>query len=196
MSQRDMPEAPVTESRSRARAERLARWMIRRAAHRAPASLAARLEEEWLADLSARRSAAARLRFAAGCTWAIRVIAYELGGTAATVGAGLGGEVAVPPPTEELFSRRAATFLLVMGVHLAVFYGLMTLGMKIFTPKPILPSQVRVIDQSRPPLRNETPQPTVPRQAIDVTIPEFLPPREADKSELTTDERPRHPGID
>ena len=193
MSQRDVPEPPVSASRSGARADRLACWMIRRAAHRAPASLASRLEEEWLADLAARRSTAARLRFAVGCAWATRVILHELGGVPATVGAGLAGEVAVPP-AEELFSRRAVTFLLVMGVHVAALYGLMTLGMKIFTPKPILPSQVRVIDQVRPPLRIETPPPNVPPQVIDVRIPEWPPVDETVKSDLTVDDFAQHTG--
>src|SRR5436305_1066632 len=38
---------------------------------------AQRLEEEWLADLAARRGQVSRLRLAIGCCWATRVIAYE-----------------------------------------------------------------------------------------------------------------------
>ncbi len=57
--------------------DRLACWLIQRAASKAPASLAERLEEEWLADLAARCSTIARLRLAIGCCWAMKVIAQE-----------------------------------------------------------------------------------------------------------------------
>ena len=52
-------------------------WLIHHAARRAPESLSQRLEEEWLADMAERPSAFSRLRFAMGCCWATRVIAYE-----------------------------------------------------------------------------------------------------------------------
>ena len=57
--------------------EGLARWLIQQAARTAPPSLAERLEEEWLADLEARQGAIERLRLAAGCCWATKVIAHE-----------------------------------------------------------------------------------------------------------------------
>jgi len=63
----------------RKRTERLAQHLLRSAAHRAPPELAERLEEEWLADLAARRTALARLRLAIGCCWAASVIAREHG---------------------------------------------------------------------------------------------------------------------
>ena len=52
-------------------------WLIHHAARSAPELLSQRLEEEWLADLAVRPSAASRLRFAIGCSWATRVIALE-----------------------------------------------------------------------------------------------------------------------
>ena len=54
-----------------------ARSLVQHAARRAPASLAERLEEEWLADFEERKSGLARLRFGVGCAWATRVIAHE-----------------------------------------------------------------------------------------------------------------------
>ena len=56
----------------------LSQHLIRHAARRAPAALAERLAEEWLADLSARATALSRLRLGIGCCWAARVIAQEL----------------------------------------------------------------------------------------------------------------------
>ena len=75
------------------------RSLIQRAAHRAPPALSQRLEEEWLADLTARRGVIPRLRFALGCSWATRVIAHELGvssGAAATTGPGSGSAPRTP----------------------------------------------------------------------------------------------------
>jgi len=45
-------------------------WIVQRAAHLAPRDLCPRLEEEWLADLSAYADPMQRLRFALGCCWA------------------------------------------------------------------------------------------------------------------------------
>ena len=59
------------------RLDTLARWLIRRAAAHTPPPLAERLEEEWLADLTERRSSAARLRLALGCCWATSMIARD-----------------------------------------------------------------------------------------------------------------------
>ena len=70
------------------RGEGLARWLIQHAARTAPSSLSERLEEEWLADLEARRGLMEKLRLAAGCCWATRVIAHEhcAAGVAAAAG--------------------------------------------------------------------------------------------------------------
>jgi len=52
----------------------LAARLIRYAARNAPPALAERLEEEWLADLTAQPSSFAGLSLALGCCWAARVI--------------------------------------------------------------------------------------------------------------------------
>src|SRR5271156_4740159 len=57
--------------------DRVSHWLVHRAASAAPRALVARLEEEWLADLSMRASVFSRLRFALGCCWATMVIARE-----------------------------------------------------------------------------------------------------------------------
>jgi len=83
------PSARFCEERS-GWVDEVVRSFIQRAARRAPPALSQRLEEEWLADLAARRGAIPRLRFALGCSWATRVIAYELGTPARAAAAATG----------------------------------------------------------------------------------------------------------
>lgn len=110
-------------------ASKIAQGLIRSAARRAPQALSERLTEEWLADLAAQRGLLARLRFAAGCYWAARVIALE--------------HVVSPAPLAQfphdspraLFIRFPAepapvlmsgttTFVLILSLNAAVLYGL------------------------------------------------------------------------
>ena len=74
-----LPRAPVPHSPPGAHGTSgdFAQVLVQRAARHAPSTLAARLEEEWLADLATRRGALARLRLALGCWWAARVILSE-----------------------------------------------------------------------------------------------------------------------
>lgn len=104
----------------------LTRSLVRQAARRAPPALAARLEEEWLADLAARGGELSRLRFALGCCWATAVIAYEL---RAPVRAGAGATanktaVLHAGPGPEFLSRRTMIFVLIICLHALVIYGL------------------------------------------------------------------------
>ena len=107
----------------------LTRWLIHHAARHAPEALAARLEEEWLADLQARSSPLSRLRFAIGCCWATRVIAFEhqpsraaVSGTA-VAGPGL---AAYADQNFSFISLRSSTFFLVASLHIVLIYGFMT----------------------------------------------------------------------
>jgi biopolymer transport protein ExbD len=70
------PAAAATD-RWRAWIDGIAPRLIESAARRAPATLAARLEEEWLADLFAQRGLISRLNFALGCLWAATVISLD-----------------------------------------------------------------------------------------------------------------------
>jgi periplasmic protein TonB len=147
MSQHQLPEEAAGSSPSGA--DRLARWLVHRAARGAPGSLAERLGEEWSADLAARPSAASRLRFAIGCCWATRAIARELGAAVPVASAGIAGNVAAQPPAEFL-SRRTGTFVLVVGVHVALFYGLITaVGTTVFPPKVISPIKMQYLNEPR-----------------------------------------------
>jgi len=72
----------------------LAHSLICRAARSAPPQLSARLEEDWNADLSARRGG-----FALGCCWATRVIAHDYlaASLAAATSAGANVDIAYAP---------------------------------------------------------------------------------------------------
>ena len=105
----------------------LAPWLIRLAARSAPASLAERLEEEWLADLAARRGPIARLRLALGCCWAARVITHEhavvnLLGAAAAAGHKIMSGSA--QHDSSFFSRRTTAVLLIVCLHGLLICGL------------------------------------------------------------------------
>jgi len=104
----------------------LAHRLILRAAQRAPAPLAPRLEEEWLADLGSRTGALSRLRLALGCCWAIGVIRHDFrvpqlaaSGAAAAPKSLLGGWRYELP----LLSRRTLAFIAIAAVHVLIIYA-------------------------------------------------------------------------
>ncbi|HEY2677636.1 MAG TPA: energy transducer TonB [Steroidobacteraceae bacterium] len=118
----------MTSERTQDWVDGIVHQLIRRAAKHAPDSLADRLEEEWLADMSERRGSLARLRFGIGCCWATNVIAREH-----VAAAPLAATVSPTPhryfirmreADSPFFTGRTITFMLVVSLHLAVLYGL------------------------------------------------------------------------
>jgi TonB family protein len=110
-------------------AQRITVWLIYRAARSAPEPLSARLEEEWLADLAARSEAVSRLRFAMGCCWATRIIAYEHESSRAPVTSSVVANKALVPctgPNHGFLSLRSSTFCLVVCLHALLLYGFIT----------------------------------------------------------------------
>lgn len=105
-------------------------WLIRHAARKAPPDLAERLQEEWRADMASRTSSLSRLRFALGCCWATQVIAYEHQPARAAATASSGGASALFAFSEahgaSFYSRRGSSFAVVLALHVAVFYALLT----------------------------------------------------------------------
>jgi TonB family protein len=200
MNERDVRPDPAVEISSEKRsawAEGLAHWLIRRAARSAPDALSGRLEEEWLADLGARPSAWSRARFAMGCCWATKVIAWEhAGATAALASHGAGAKVALPFLHGNLraFSRRSATLALVVALHIALFYGLI-IGLNLNIRK-LLPSPLQNLtlpqphpDVSVPPI----PPPALTHSKLDPVIPEFPPTSGFDESRRLVQEPPSDP---
>jgi periplasmic protein TonB len=106
-----------------------ARYLVSRAARGAPPDLAARLREEWLADLAARQSAIARIRFGLGCCWATRVIARELGPAAVAAGGSAAGQrvlVSQGLPDFSRLSRRTIAMIAIVCLHVAVLYAILS----------------------------------------------------------------------
>jgi hypothetical protein len=119
----------------------LSHVLIRYAARRAPLELADRLAEEWQADCDGRFSALSKLRFALGCCWATRVIAREHCPAMIPVVVTARGPIAAWGQASDesgRLSRRASLFFLVAGLHVALFYGLMTgLAFRIIAVMPV-----------------------------------------------------------
>lgn len=121
--------SPRKEQSIHAELEVVTHWLIHHAARRAPESLSARLEEEWLADLEYRSSALSRLRLALGCCWATMVIVNECSRIrvpAASPVVAARGYIALSDRNFCYFSLRSGTLLLILGLHAALFCGLVT----------------------------------------------------------------------
>ena len=155
--------------------EALARFLIRRAARTAPPGLAARLEEEWLADLTARQSALGRVRFALGCSWAMRVIAREFGAAAAAAAGSASGQRLLVDSGGYDFSRlsrRTVAMIAIVCLHAAIFYLYLT----TFGPRdaasmstPLAAGFITAPQRTLRPTR--LPPPTLTRTVID-NVPE------------------------
>jgi hypothetical protein len=173
------PEPPGTRTteHSPLNSVGLANWLIHRAARNAPADLADRLEEEWLADLATHSSPASRLRFALGCCWAIRAIANDYCAAAVAVASpAADGKLAISElgGDPNFFPRNSLAVIAVVAFHIAVLYALaMGLGINVIQ---MLPSsfQTRIL----PNPQTAAPPPSLPPPAVaDVRIqvppPEF-----------------------
>ena len=173
--------------------EGVTHWLIHQAAHRAPEPLISRLEEEWLADLECRFSALSRLRFALGCCWATLVILKDSPRSrivAAGSAAPAGGIVTLADRNFGYFSLRSATLFLIAGLHVALFYGLVTTlsHVRTSTKSPDLQNYVvKPISRDRLP---PTPAPRAEMKpfAIDVPKPVVDTPRNFEvESDVTAD---------
>jgi protein TonB len=173
-----VPRAAASSDTLQAWPEALTHWLIHHAARRAPPDLSERLEEEWRADLAVRSSASSRLGFALGCCWATSVIVREHGPASIPVAsAAMGPKVTLGDVRDEsgIFARRSITFFLVAGLHIALFYGLMTgLAFRIIKEIPISfqtpllqPPQKRAL----PPLA----PPQLTKSRIEIPPPYFPP---------------------
>jgi hypothetical protein len=125
----------------------VSRWLIHHAASRAPETLSSRLEEEWLADLECRSSALSRLGLALGCCWATVVIVNEFSRTrepTATPVVAAKGYITLADRNFGYYSLRSGTLFLILGLHGALFCGLVTtLSLtRGLATQPSLPNQV------------------------------------------------------
>jgi len=107
----------------------IARSLVQHAARKAPASLAQRLEEEWLADFEERRSSLSRLRFGVGCYWATHVIAHEYLEPKVATASASGATIAASgytPPDYSFLSRRSVAVLGILAIHAVIIYAFAT----------------------------------------------------------------------
>ena len=180
MSERNVNPVPALPSADGGQAgpRALAYWLIRQAARRAPPDLSERLEEEWRADAAARSSVVAQWRFALGCCWATSVIVREHGPAAGPViGAPVGPKVAIGFMGDEsgIMARRSITFFLVAGLHIALFYALMT-GSASRSSKRCQPHSRRgFCSRSRSVSWPPPPPPQMPKSIIEIPRPVALP---------------------
>jgi periplasmic protein TonB len=176
-----VPRVAASSDGLRAWPDALTRWLIHHAACRAPRDLSERLEEEWRADLAVRSSASSRLRFAIGCCWATSVIVREHSpASIPAASAAMGPKVTLGYARDEsgIFARRSITFFLVAGLHIALFYGLMT-GLAFRIIKEIPTSfQVPLLqppkERALPPL----PPPQLTKSKLEIPPP-YFPPTES-----------------
>jgi hypothetical protein len=127
--------------------EGVTHWLIHHAARRAPESLSSRLEEEWLADLECRSSALSRLGLALGCCWAGVVIANEYSRIRVPAAGPVVAAKGYATPADRnfgYFSLRSGTLFLILGLHAALFCGLVTTlsYTRGLAAEPNLPNQV------------------------------------------------------
>jgi TonB family protein len=148
----------------------LARHLVASAARKAPPGLAERLEEEWLADLMARRGAFSRIGFGLGCCWATRVIAREFGMAAAAAASSASGErllVGYGGFSLSGFSRRTTAIIVIVGVHLGIFYLYLTGFTRTNVVNPADPIRMRWILEQRERAR---PTPLLPPTIATTTV--------------------------
>src|ERR1700750_948684 len=98
----------------------VARWLIQHAARKAPGCLAARLEEEWLADLESRDSHRSKLSHAIGCQWAAWGLVHDEPRRAAPPPIWVGRGVTLSGQELSYFSLRSGTVFLIVGLHAAL----------------------------------------------------------------------------
>jgi protein TonB len=176
--------------------EGVSHWLIHHAACRAPESLSQRLEEERLADSAARPSAMSRLRFAIGCCWATQVIALEYQPSSVPVtGSVVEGKLVRAYAQHRLghFSSRSSTLFLVVSLHAALFYGLVTTLSHIHGSAIPAPLQNRPLENPRPRELPPLPGPQLNDVKIEAPMPDFEVPQEPDQSRDVPAEFGREP---
>jgi TonB family protein len=177
--------------------QRITHWLIHRAARAAPGSLSDRFEEEWLADLAARSGALSRLRFAIGCCWATRVIAYEHEPSRGPVVSPVVADKTLAAYTDQNFgflSLRSSTFCLVAMLHALLLYGFMTALSHTHgtaTPDPLQYRDLKTPIRRELPLRLPTPH--LKDMNIEVPIPDTHIRYEPDPDEGVTTEILKEP---
>jgi TonB family protein len=180
MSERNMnsvPQEAASADGAQAGWGALAQRLIHLAARRAPPDLSERLEEEWRADAAVRSSVLSQLRFALGCCWATSVIVREHPTRIPVPSAAIGPKVTIGYASDEsgLLARRSITLFLVAGLHIGLFYALMTgLTFQIIKEMPTS-FQTRLLPPPQALPLPPPPPPQLTKPSIDIPPPLFPP---------------------
>lgn len=175
----------------------LSRQLVSRAAHNAPPGLAERLEEEWLADLTARQGAFSRIRFALGCCWATRVIAREFGAAAAAAGSSASGQrllVAYGGHDFSRVSRRTVALIAIVCLHIGILYVYLTGvgGILVVNPTHPLTGRFIVEPTTSPPQPTPLPAPSLARTVVEsIPTPDLPFKLPADPNGITVPHSPQ-----
>ena len=169
--------------------DRVALRLLKRAAHRA------RLEEEWLADMSARRTSVARLRLAIGCCWAASVIAHEHGTPSVAAATARGAKtLAAYAPADSFFTRRSAAVLIILALHAVLIYLLAAGIVHRIADAPPPPLIARFTEELSP--HHPPPPPAGPqlvRPTIELPVPDFPREVQAGPDTITVPDKPSSP---
>ena len=166
----------VTSLTARSWLDRTSQRIVLLAASHTPPDLAHRLAEEWLSDLNERHSTGARLCFALGCCWAMRVISLEaLTASRAAARAIAPASVTLyAQPVPSLLTPRSAVVLLIMAIHGVLVYALAT-GLARTAIENVVPRISASFPTSPPPAKPSPPVipgPHLVRQSIQVPQPD------------------------
>lgn len=149
----------------------VARHLVSWAARKAPPGLTERLEEEWLADLTARQAALSRIRFGLGCCWATRIIAREFGAVAAPAGSSASGQqllVAHGGPDFSRVSRRTIAMIAIVCLHVGILYLYLADFIPTIQVKPTTATTgIVTIENRRPAHPTPLPPPTLAHTMVD-----------------------------
>lgn len=146
--------------------------LIRCAAGMAPAALAERLQEEWLADVAAHPGFIPRLRFALGCCWAGMAIARELG--APLRAAAATGKAALAVTQGPAYRSRGTTiFMLIVAFHVLLIYGIETGFVRRAFEKT--PDRITVTNVDTPPPDRQPPPPVAGPKFGPVVVDDPVP---------------------
>lgn len=173
----------------------LAGHLVSCAARKAPLGLAERLQEEWLADLTARQGAFSRIRFGLGCCWATRVIAREFGAAAAAAGSSASAQrllVAYGGYDFSRVSRRTAALIAIVCLHIGILYVYLTGFGGTLVVNPTNPLTGRFIVQ--PVQRRQLiplPPPKLTRVAESLPTPDLTFKFPADPNAITVPRSPQ-----
>lgn len=169
-------------------ADSFSQWMIRRAARLAPPALAARLEEEWLADLMQRRTPRARLGLALGCLWAMRVITHEHPlPRLAAAGPAPTAQLATPARRAPALPPRVLALFFIAALHAGALYVLAT-GLLHTTaaPAPTATAADFVTEHARAELPTPPPPPDLRPAQVEIPPADLNVDEPADGMAIST----------